>query len=144
MTRIHATATIDAPADMVFDIVEAPERWPDYVPHVLRALDVRSTDQRLGDTFRLIYKVLGLTFDERMTVTAYQRPRVYGLQVDGRMSGRQDWRLSPDGRQTRLDVDVDYRVPGGPAGRAMDALLLRRVNTRTIDRMLQNLRRMAG
>ena len=35
-----------------------------------------------------------------------------------------------------------HRLPGGPFGKALDAVLLRRINVKTIDRMIGNLRGM--
>ena len=75
MAVIHKSVTIEAHTEKVFDVVEAPENWPKYVPHVHEALDIRRSQRRVGDSFRLIYKVLGITFDEKLIVTEFQRPK---------------------------------------------------------------------
>jgi len=143
MAVMRKTAYIDAPVHTVFTIVEAPENWPQYVPHVRKALDIRHTDRRVGDSFRLIYKVLGLTFDERLSVTAYERPNVYNMQVQGPMSGSQNWKFEAQSGQTKVEVEIEYKLPAGPLGKALDALVLRRVNSKTIDQMFQKLDGMA-
>jgi ribosome-associated toxin RatA of RatAB toxin-antitoxin module len=144
MAVMRKTAYIDAPVDTVFTIVEAPENWPQYVPHVRKALDIRRTDRRVGDSFRLIYKVLGLTFDERLSVTAYERPNMYNMQVQGHMSGSQNWTFETQSGQTKVEIEVEYKLPAGPLGKALDALVLQRVNSKTIDQMFQNLNGMVG
>src|SRR5258708_12572116 len=78
MAEIHKTVTIDVPVEKVFDIVDDPENYPKYVPNVSQVVDVRRTDSRIGDSFRVIYKVLGTTFDEKFTTTDYQHPTRIG------------------------------------------------------------------
>ncbi len=143
MAEIHKTVTIDAPADKVFEIVDNPENFPRYVPNVSQVVDVRLSDRRVGDTFRVIYKVLGVTFDEKFTTTDYQRPDRITSTFEGGMTGTFRWSFEPQAGQTKLSVDIDYRVAGGAIGKAVDALLLERTNEKSIDEMLQNLRRIA-
>jgi carbon monoxide dehydrogenase subunit G len=57
------------------------------------------------------------------------------------MKGTFAWTFEPEGPHTRVNVDVDYELAGGPIGKAVDLLLLERTNERTIDQMLQNMRR---
>lgn len=91
MASLRRSAALDAPAGKLFDAIEDPENWPRYVPHVEKALDVQRSERRVGDSFRLIYKVLGISFDELLVVTDYQRPHVYRMRVEGRMKGTQQW-----------------------------------------------------
>ncbi|HEV2027925.1 MAG TPA: SRPBCC family protein [Candidatus Dormibacteraeota bacterium] len=84
---MHKTGTIDAPAEKVFDIVDDPENCPKYVPNVSQVVDVRRSDRRMGDSFRVIYKVLGTTFDEKFTTTDYRRPTRISSAFEGGMTG---------------------------------------------------------
>ena len=143
MAEIHKTVTIDAPAEKVFDIVDDPENYPKYVPNVSRVVDVRRSDKRIGDSFRVIYKVLGTTFDEQFTTTDYQRPTRISSAFEGGMTGTFRWAFEPLGAQTKATVDIDYRVPGGAIGKAVDSLVLERTNEKSIEGMLENLRRLA-
>ena len=142
MAEIHKTVTIDAPADKVFDIVDDPENYPKYVPNVSRVVDVRRSDKRIGDSFRVIYKVLGTTFDEQFTTTDYQRPTRITSAFEGGMTGTFSWAFEPLGAQTKATVDIDYRVAGGAIGKAVDSLVLERTNEKSIEGMLENLRRL--
>lgn len=144
MAKIRKSATIAALAARVFDIVESPHNWPRFVPHVEEASQILRTDRRIGDAFRLTYRVMGMTFDETITVVVHERPPAYRMVVEGRMRGAQDWSFEPAGEQTRITVDVDYQLPGGLIGKAFDALLLKPVNERTLNRMFQNLRALVG
>jgi uncharacterized membrane protein len=57
------------------------------------------------------------------------------------MQGTFGWTFEAEGPHTRVDVNVEYELAGGPLGKAVDLLLLERTNERTIDQMLQNMRK---
>jgi ribosome-associated toxin RatA of RatAB toxin-antitoxin module len=141
--EIHKTATLDAPAEDIFDIVDDPMNFPRYVPNVTNVVDVRRTERRIGDTFRVIYKVLGLTFDEKFTTSEYQRPSRLSSTFKGGMSGTFGWTFEPVGSQTKVSVDIDYSVAGGTLGKAVDSVMLEKTNAKSIEGMLENLRKIA-
>ena len=143
MAEIHKSVTIDAPAGRVFDLLDDPSAIPSYTPNVERVEDVRQSEQRIGDTFRVIYKALGITFEEKFTVTEHVRPTRLASRFENGMKGTFLYQVAPQGEQTTLTVDVHYELPGGPLGKAIDALLLERTNERTIENQLDNLRQLA-
>ncbi len=141
MSEIHKNATIDAPAEKVYAFVDNPENLPQYVPNVERVVDIKRSEGRIGDSFRVIYKVMGVTFDEKFTVTEHQPPRKAGSRFEGGMKGTFDWSFEPQGQQTKTSVDVRYELVGGVLGKAVDALVLERTNEKTIEEMLRNMGR---
>jgi uncharacterized membrane protein len=50
----------------------------------------------------------------------------------------------PQGEGTKISVDVDHQLAGGPQGKAVDRLMLERVNEKTIEDTLKNLGRVAA
>ena len=143
MAEIHKSVTIDAPAGRVFDLLDDPSAIPSYTPNVQRVEDVRQSDQRVGDTFRVIYKAVGMTFEENFTITEHTRPTRLASRFENGMKGTFLYQMAPHGEQTTLTVDVHYELPGGALGKAIDALLLERTNERTIENQLDNLRQLA-
>lgn len=141
MSEIHKTTTFDSPVEKVFELVDNPENIPKYISNVERVADVKRTDGRIGDTFRVIYKVLGMTFDEKFTVTGYEPKRKLVSNFDGGMKGTFSWTFEPQGSQTECSLDIEYQVGGGVLGKAADALLLERSNEKSMDQSLENLRR---
>jgi carbon monoxide dehydrogenase subunit G len=141
MSEIHKSVTIDAPADKVYEFVDNPENFSKYVPNVERVVDIKRSEGRVGDSFRVIYKVMGVTFDEKFTVTEHQPPRKAGSRFEGGMRGTFDWSFETQGQQTKTSVDVRYELAGGALGKAIDALVLERTNEKTIGDMLQNMSR---
>ena len=49
----------------------------------------------------------------------------------------------PQEHDRRGPVDGNYQLAGGPLGKAVDSLMLQRVNEKTIEDTLQNLARIA-
>jgi len=144
MAEIHKSTTVAAPVEKVFEIVDDPANFPRYVPNVHEVADVRRSDGRMGDSFRVIYKVLGVTFDEKFTVTDYERPNRIKSTFSGGMTGTFAWTFEPHGAGSKVNVDIDYQLAGGPLGKAIDSLMLQRVNEKTIEDTLQNLGRLAA
>jgi uncharacterized protein YndB with AHSA1/START domain len=143
MAEIHKSVVIDAPVETVFDLIDDPSAIATYTPNVERVEDVEQSEQRLGDTFRVIYKAAGVTFKEQFTVTEYERPTRLASRFEGGMNGTFAYQVTPQAEQTTLSVDVQYELPGGLLGKAADALLLERTNEKTIEKQLDNLRELA-
>ena len=141
MSEIHKSVTIDASAEKVYALVDNPERFSEFVPNVKRVVDIKRSEGRVGDSFRVIYKVMGITFDEKFTVTEHQPPRKAGSRFEGGMKGTFDWSFEPQGQQTKTSVVIRYELAGGVLGKAVVALVLVRTNEKTIEEMLQNMRR---
>jgi ribosome-associated toxin RatA of RatAB toxin-antitoxin module len=141
MSEIHKSVTIDASAEKVYALVDNPERFSEFVPNVERVVDIKRSEGRVGDSFRVIYKVMGITFDEKFTVTEHQPPRKAGSRFEGGMKGTFDWSFEPQGQQTKTSVVIRYELAGGVLGKAVDALVLERTNAKTIEDMLQNMSR---
>ena len=72
------------------------------------------------------------------TVLDYQPEKLQLLQMDGMLSGRARWELAPDGDGTRLTTTFDYSLPGGVFGKIADALIVRRLNAKSLEEGLQN------
>jgi len=57
------------------------------------------------------------------------------------MTGTFNWTFEPQGKQTQVNVDVQYSLAGGPIGKAVDAVMLERTNEKTMEQMLQNIQK---
>jgi uncharacterized membrane protein len=57
--------------------------------------------------------------------------------MEGALSGRARWELTPEGG-TRLTTTFDYALPGGVLGKLADALIVKRMNGKTLEQGLDN------
>jgi carbon monoxide dehydrogenase subunit G len=60
--------------------------------------------------------------------------------MEGMLSGRARWELTPEGDGTRLTTTFDYALPGGVLGKLADALMVKRVNGKSLEQALNNLK----
>ena len=140
MATIHKSIDIDAPAEWVFAILTDIKRLPEYARGLTSVEDIQQTEQHLGDSFRATYAVLGLHFSMTFTATAYEPPTKLTSRFEGGMKGTWTWRLSPSGRSTHLTMAMEYEMAGGILGKAMNAVLVERMNEKNAERMLENLK----
>ena len=142
--------TIDTPAETVLEFLEDPENLAKCAPTVDRAAEVHRSGRRVGDSFRLIYRVIGMTFNEEFTVTGFEPPRRHTphrrFQIwqafHGWVTGTVTWTLEAEGNQTYASLDATYQVAGGIFGRVLDALLVERAINKGVDEMLGNMKRL--
>jgi carbon monoxide dehydrogenase subunit G len=140
MPVIEKTIEIHAAVDTVFAILDTPQRIPEYVPGITRVDGVQHTDGRVGDTFRVTYSVLGISFPLRFTLTAWARPQQIDTRVDGALAGSYNWSFMPHDSGMRLAIRSTYAIGGGPLGWVANALLIERMNEKNTERMLDNLK----
>ena len=140
MATIHKSIDIDAPSERVFAILTDPKRLPEYAPGVTSVEDIHSTGHHLGDSYRANYAVLGLHFPMSFTVTEHEPPTNRTTRFEGGMKGAWTWRLSPRGQSTHVTTTMEYEMTGGILGKAMNAVLVERMNEKNAERMLENLK----
>ncbi len=143
MATIHTSMDIEAPAERVFELLADPARLPDYAPGVSSVESIQHTEQQVGDAFRATYAVLGLHFSMTFTTTAYEPPTTLTRRFAGGMTGTWTWRLEPRGERTHLTTAMEYELAGGILGKAMNAMVVERMNAQNAERMLENLKRVS-
>ena len=150
MSQIHATVTIDTPVEKVLEFLEDPENLVKCAPTAERVIEVHGSAPRVGSSFRLVYRVLGMTFNEEFRVIGFEPPRRHTPHrrfqmwqtFHGRVRGTLTWTLEAEGNQTYASLDAAYRLMGGAFGRALDAALVERAINKDVDQMLGNMKRL--
>lgn len=140
MATIHKSIDIEAPAERVFAILTDFKRLTEYAPGVISVEDIRQTQQHLGDSFHATYAVLGLHFPVTFTVMEYEQPTRLTTRFEGGMKGAWTRLLEPRGKSTHLTTAMEYEMAGGILGKAMNAVLVERMNEKNAERLLENLK----
>ena len=151
-SQIHATVTIDRPVEKVLEFVDDPATLARCAPMVERVVHAGRSTPRVGDSFQIVYRILGLRFNEAFTVIGFEPPRrntphrrfQIWETVQGGLRGTLTWTLEAEGNQTYASVDVAYQLMGGLFGRAVDALLIERAVRKDVGQMLENMKRQLG
>ena len=83
-------------------------------------------------------KSAGMSMAITETVLDYQPGRLQLFQMEGMLSGRARWELTEEGDGTHLTTTFDYTLPGGVFGKIADALIVKRINGKSLQEGLQN------
>jgi carbon monoxide dehydrogenase subunit G len=140
MAVIELSTTINTTPEHVCQVIEAPSRMKEWVPNVTRVADIQQTPQRMGDSFRATYSVMGLGFPSKYTVVDFARNKKITLKMEGALTGTFAWDVAPRGSSVKVKVHIDYVMKGGILGKAMNAMLVERMNAKNAERMLENLK----
>jgi carbon monoxide dehydrogenase subunit G len=140
---------IGAPVEKVLEFIDDPENLAKCAPMVERVVVVGRSARRVGDSFRVIYRVLGVPLNEKFEVTGFEPPRRQTphrrFQIwqtfRGRVRGTLAWTLEAEVNQTYASLDGAYQLIGGVFGKALAALLVDRAIQKGVDQMLENMKR---
>jgi carbon monoxide dehydrogenase subunit G len=140
--------TIETTVEKVLEFVDDPENLANCVPMVEQVVEVGRSGRRVGNSFRVIYRVLGMPFNEEFRVIGFEPPPRHTphrrFQIwqtfHGRVRGTFTWTLEAEGNQTYTSLDAAYRLVGGVFGRALDELLVERAFQKVVDQMLENMK----
>jgi carbon monoxide dehydrogenase subunit G len=139
--------TIETPVEKVLEFVDDPENLAKCAPMVKRVVELGRSVRRVGNSFRVIYRVLGMPFTEEFRVIGFEPPRRHTphrrFQIwqtfHGPVRGTFTWTLEAEGNQTYASLNAAYQLMGGIFGRVLDALLIERAVKKDVDQMLENM-----
>jgi uncharacterized membrane protein len=146
MTRLVLSRQVYCPADEVFayhaDLERAPQHWLNVV--ACRREDGGVGAPQAGTRYAWRYRMYGVEFAGRAVVREAQPGRRFAFETSGGLRATVDSTYTPiSARRTRIDITVDYDVPGGLIGRAVDRLLVESRNAsdgeRAMDRLVERL-----
>ena len=137
MTSVQRNVQIEASPQETMTLLSDARRWPDWYPGMTQVKIVAPFPE-IGGKVSFKVKSAGVSMPLTETVLEYQPDKLQVLQMEGMLSGRAHWELIPDGDGTRLTTTFDYELPGGAFGRIADALIAKRLNTKTLEQALQN------
>ena len=141
---MRSTIGIDvaAPADLVFRLARDVERWPDLLPHYVRASRLAPPDSagRLPVAFvarRQLVPVLGLGVPVAWRSLTWSEPdtrRLRFVHRGGATNGMDvTWRIEPDGdRGARVEIEHDFRPRVRVWAAFIDRLFTRPIAGRTL------------
>ena len=137
MTSVQRNVQIDASPQETMALLSDASRWPDWYPG-MNGIDITAPFPEAGGKVAFKVKSAGVSMAITETVLDYQPGKVQLLQMEGMLSGRARWELTPEGEGTRLTTTFDYALPGGVFGKIADALIVKRMNAKSLEGALRN------
>jgi carbon monoxide dehydrogenase subunit G len=137
MAIVQRSVQINASPQDTMERLGDASRWPEWYPG-MGDLTVTAPFPDAGGKVDFKVKSAGLSMPITETVLEYLPAQLQVLQMDGMLSGRARWELAPEGDGTRLTTTFDYALPGGVLGRIADALIVKRMNGKSLEQGLRN------
>jgi hypothetical protein len=137
MAIVQRNVQIKASPDQAMALLSEASRWPDWYPGMTE-IAITAPFPEQGGKVRFKVKSAGLSMPITETALEYQPGKLQLLQMEGMLSGRARWELTPEGDGTRLTTTFDYALPGGVLGRIADALIVKRMNAKSLEEALHN------
>ena len=137
MAIVQRTVQIKASPQETMALLSDASRWPDWYPGMTE-LSITAPFPEKGGKVAFKVKSAGVSLPITETVLEYQPDRLQLFQMEGMLSGRARWELTPQGDGTRLTATFDYALPGGVLGKIADALIVKRMNGNSLEKGLNN------
>lgn len=137
MAIVQRNIQINASPQETMALLSDASRWPDWYPGMTE-IDIAAPFPEEGGKVNFKVKSAGVSMPITETVLEYDPGRLQLLQMDGMLSGRARWELAPNSDGTLLTTTFDYALPGGMFGKVADALLVKRMNARSLGEALHN------
>ena len=137
MAIVKRSIHIEASPQATMTLLSDASRWPSWYPG-MTSIEIAAPFPEKGGVVNFKVKSAGLTMPVTETVVDYQPAGLHVLEMEGMLRGRARWELTSDGAGTRLTTTFDYALPGGVMGKVADAVLVSRLNAKSLEQGLQN------
>ena len=140
MPSVETSITINAPIEKVFDTIIDPELTAQWSSGVSEVTNIKGNPWEKGSSTDLAYHVLGMKLTQHMVTSEIEKPRKVIYLMEGGFPGTSEFALEPQGQVTKVDIRIDYSVPGGILGKIANQVLLERMNRKNIEGTAEGLK----
>lgn len=137
MAIVQRSIQIKASPLETMALLSDASRWPDWYPGMTE-IDVAAPFPEEGGKVAFKVKAAGISMPITETVLDYEPGKLQVLQMHGMLSGLARWELTPEADGTCLTTTFDYALPGGVFGKIADALIVKRMNSKSLEEALHN------
>ena len=137
MAIVQRNVQIKASPQEAMALLSDASRWPDWYPGMTE-IKIAAPFPEQGGKVTFKVKSAGISMSVTETVLDYQPAKLQLFQMEGMLSGRARWELTPEGDGTRLTTTFDYALPAGVIGKLADALIVKRMNGKSLEEALNN------
>jgi carbon monoxide dehydrogenase subunit G len=114
---VTASAEIEAPIELVWEVVSDPRNLPHWERHIVRVTGVPKEGLREGTRYVTEMRFMSVRANVKAEVLEWDPPRRATFQLVGLLDATVTTTVEPLGPdRTRLDHVVEYSFRGGPLG----------------------------
>lgn len=137
MAIVKRSIHINASPQATMELLSDASRWPDWYPG-MTSIDIAAPFPEKGGKVSFQVKSAGLSMPVTETVVDYRPDGLHVFEMEGMLRGRARWELTGEGGGAVLTTTFDYSLPGGVLGRIADAVLVKRLNAKSLEQGLRN------
>lgn len=143
MGHVQRSIVVGCPPEQVFAVLADIEQLPSFSSMTVDVRGGPGRALRTGDRFTQVIRLVGKELESDWQVVEVHEPTLLRLSGDapGGATATLVERLTPEGTGTRVELDVEYDLPLGLLGDAIDAIFLERKNTEQAEEILATLKR---
>lgn len=142
MAHLKKSILIHAPVETVYALARDPNRWATYYVGLSEPGKVTGEGE-VGTVVEHSYLMAGMRFPVTTEVLedhiGPEGARWKG-KIGGPLAGEHTWTYAPKEGNTEVTADIEYTVPGTALGRIADRLIIERMQERSLEQTLENLR----
>lgn len=143
MSHLSTTIHVEAPPEIVFDIVADPTRAPEWQTLIAEMGEISGRPGGVGSSYVGYYRLAGRKLEGRFVITAAERPTLH--QAAGTTRGgwaRWTTLFEAAGGGTDVRVSLEYELPGEIVGSLFGILTGNRLD-QEFKKTYANLKRLA-
>jgi ribosome-associated toxin RatA of RatAB toxin-antitoxin module len=140
--HLTRSVVVDCPPAQVFDVLARVEHLPEFSPMTVAIRRAPGRPLRTGDRFEQVVRVLGKELQSEWTVVEVDAPFLVRLEgtAPGGATATLVEHLSVEPAGTRVELHVEYDLPLGLLGHAVDAVFLHGENEQQAEEILAGLK----
>lgn len=144
MSTLSRSTTVACPPDRVYAVLSEVERLPEFSDMTAAVRNGPGRPVRVGDRFEQVVRVLGVELESEWRVVEIDPPSLLRFEGEAAGGARATLveRLRPEGDGTRVELEVDYDLPLGILGKAVDAAYLHSKNEEQAEEILAKLKQL--
>ena len=142
MAHIKKTIFINAGLEKVYSVARDPKQWSTWFAGLTEPDKVTGNGE-VGTIVEAKYLMGGTQFPVTTRVVEdklSQDEANWKGKIEGPLSGEQTWTYRAREGKTEVTVDVEYTVPGSALGKIADRLIIEKMQERSTDLTLENLK----
>lgn len=141
MPVIKQSIAINAPVSKVFEYVVSPDNWTRYVTSLVDVTDFSDDVPAKGSTFSWVYKMMGLKFAGKGTVTENRKDKSFGLLLEGKHTIMEAYEFADKGGSaSELKINIEYEIPGSVLGAIANKLIIEKLNNIEATQVLEKIK----
>ncbi len=140
MATITRKIKIGAPVERVFQFVVSPDNWTKYVTSLVDVRDVSSPKVEKGTTFTWKYRMLGMDFGGKGTVTENVSNEKFGMKMEGGFPITENYGFQKVDGGMELTVQVIYETPSRIMQAVSKTGLVEKLNQKEADAVLEKIK----